>query len=240
MCDQCHVPLQPAQRGGGAAQWDQSQAQWGQQPPMNAQWGQPQAQWGQQPPMDAQWGQQPPMDAQWGQPQAQWGQQLPMDAQWGQPQAQWGQQPPMDAQWGQQPPMDAQWGQPVSGNQWGTPDVWSQMADKPPETQAGLGAIPGNAAFQNWNGQASARPGPPPPPPSIPKKISEDDDDWDAWGDSAKGKAAPQNTGVNTSKPVNSIVIGKPMSPEANEGTTRQIDIDAAYACIDITIHVDP
>ena len=199
-------------------QWDQSQAQWGQQPPMDAQWGQPQAQWGQQP----------PMDAQWGQPQAQWGQQPPMDAQWGQQPpmgAQWGQP---QAQWGQQPPMDAQWGQPIAGNQWGTPDVWSQMADKPQETQAGLGAIPGNAAYQqNWNGQASVRPGPPPPPPAIPKKISEDDDDWDAWGDSAKEKATTLKTGANASKAVNSIVIGKPMTPEASEGTTRQIDIDA-------------
>ncbi len=67
MCDQCRVPLQPALGGGSAMQWDQSQAQWGQQPPMDAQWGQPQAQWGQQP----------PMDAQWGQPQARWGQQPP-------------------------------------------------------------------------------------------------------------------------------------------------------------------
>ena len=133
---------------------------------------------------------------QWDQSQAQWGQQPPMDAQWGQPQA----------QWGQQPPMDAQWGQPIAGNQWGTPDVWSQMADKPQETQAGLGAIPGNAAYQqNWNGQASVRPGPPPPPPAIPKKISEDDDDWDAWGDSAKEKATTLKTGANASKAVNSI-----------------------------------
>ena len=254
LCEQCHVPLVPAQNF--QQQWGQQpmNAQWGQQPAgMDAQWGQQpmNAQWGQQPAgMDAQWGQQP-MNSQWGQQpvNSQWGQQpVGMDAQFGQNppgmNAQFGQNPPgMNAQFGQNPPgmdaqfgqnspgMDAQFGQQPLGaqNQWGTQAQWSQMADKPMETEAFMEPIsPVNhgsdagektmAIDADWEsaglGIGAA-------------KNEKNNDGWDDWGDkSNKAPAPPKLPKSQGPKSASGyITIGQPMDPTANENVTREIDL---------------
>ena len=241
LCEQCHVPMVPAQN---------YQPQWGQQQPMNSQYNaNPQynnmppmmdAQWGQQQPqmgMDAQWGQQPnnafgpqptmAMDAQWGQQMAaQFGQQPPMDAQFGQ-------QPPMDAQFGQQPPMDAQFGQqpPGSQNQWGTQAQWSQMADKPMETVALMDAIAspvnhGNDAGEktmaidaDWEAAGLGL--------GIVPKDNSKKEDWNNGGDTPQkpGGAPPKLPKSPSQKAAGCITVGHQMDPVANENVTRQIDL---------------
>lgn len=220
VCEQCQIPLVPAQ--------NQSPQAWGQ--PSDAQWG--------QQPSDAQWGQQP-ADAQWGQQPAptQWNQSsLANNPQWNQQNQQWG-QAPNDVQWGQQP------------GGWGTNQDWSQLADKPKETEALLQPLDIDepivhhersgektiAIGQAWDDESagiieqSVVPGIPKRPASRPPQLprnaqSQPDDDWNAWGSTPQKPAsspAPKRPG----NPQNAVVIGRPMAPENNESITREIDI---------------
>ena len=250
LCEQCHVPLVPAQN---------FQQQWGQQPMMDGQWGQQpmqqpmmDGQWGQQPMqqpmMDGQWGQQPMMGNQYGAQatmamnapfaqqanmgmDAQFGQQPPMDAQFGQ-------QPPMDVQFGQQPPMDAQFGQQPIGaqNQWGTQAQWSQMADKPMETVALMDPVapqPVNhggdagektmAIDADWESAGAAL--------AAKMNGNNKNDGWDDWDGKSKNnapgptKALPKPSQKNAQKPSGCITVGHQMDPVANENVTREIDL---------------